>query len=55
MKPKIAENGCWNCRYGDIPLTEGKNERCVRCLTTEKKRWKSIRNRPKYKKGGVTL
>ena len=56
MKPKNAEKGCWNCYYGDISLKEGENKRCVRCLTTGKKRWKSIQNRPKNnKKGGVVL
>ena len=44
MKPRLVEKGCWNCKYGHIPLADSRT--CCRCLTG-KSQW---RKKPSRKK-----
>jgi len=40
MKPKLIEKGCWNCKFGDIPLDQSRT--CWRCLIG-RSQWKRAR------------
>ena len=41
MKPQLVEKGCWNCKYGHIPLADSNI--CSRCLQTNS-HWKLARH-----------